>query len=556
MSRTASTAVPLSTPHCSGCAHAMLVVQRSGTRSICGMCGQEYLPASDLGSAPAPADAGGPPDASVFTPEMNADGTPGECPGCIEARAYLQRMRDTRSRHAESTEENPARKELVRLPRCRNGWVYCEVCTQPNGEPTIVSLDERGEQAALDATTRRIEQAEARLERKKMFDEFENLARYRSYLEGKGTEPSPIVGDGNRGGGAKLSAIDRPDYLDKAVDEGLLQRAMETASKLDGLLSAARIHRYQRESLRTTTGSRLRAMREQLGMSRETLAEAVMRADDDDGILHPWLDLDADANAANTLALRLSFEDPGLRLLHWLRRFVDLRSFYVRWVRALEDTAGFTIAPPTLRALAKVFHRDEDDLHDRLTHDDTPPPTDLERGVAVLHWLSIHVGPGQRKGIVMAIGEAFGGRAAAEDLQARRSELTRRRHIVAMNPEVAAAERKRIADETVRAVEKLRAEREAAIAELAQLRRSLDPRADQWTEIRFTSIDTAMSQVFVQRLKEMNDLEARIAEGRRALTPEQFRAAIARLPPAPTTEAVKVMGAELLALAEAAWRGE
>jgi hypothetical protein len=176
--------------------------------------------------------------------------------------------------------------------------------------------------------------------------------------------------------------------------------------------------------------------------------------------------------------------------------------------------------------------------------------------VAVLHWLSIHVGPGQRKGIVMAIGEAFGGRAAAEDLQARRSELTRRRHIVAMNPEVAAAERKRIADETVRAVEKLRAEREAAIAELAQLRRSLDPRADQWTEIRFTSIDTAMSQVFVQRLKEMNDLEARIAEGRRALTPEQFRAAIARLPPAPTTEAVKVMGAELLALAEAAWRGE
>jgi hypothetical protein len=147
------------------------------------------------------------------------------CNGCAEAREHLLATKD-RNGH--------------RHPRA---WLRCDVpeCGR------IVALDERGLQSALDATERAEERAKERLRREAMLDELDNLARWRPYLEGKSSEPSPIVGDGNVGGGAKLSTTDRPDYVNKAHDEGDdLDRAQRTRLRLGKLSAAARIDERRR----------------------------------------------------------------------------------------------------------------------------------------------------------------------------------------------------------------------------------------------------------------------------------------------------------------------
>jgi hypothetical protein len=136
------------------------------------------------------------------------------CEGCAEAREYLSRQRDAHGH---------------RNPRA---WVRCDEC----GE--VVAVDDRGLQSALDATVRADELADRRLRQRRMLADFDNLAKWIPYLEGHSTEPSPIVGDGNVGGGAKISATDRPDWVNDDC-EGI-RRAHATGARLVALERQAR----------------------------------------------------------------------------------------------------------------------------------------------------------------------------------------------------------------------------------------------------------------------------------------------------------------------------
>jgi HAMP domain-containing protein len=319
------------------------------------------------------------------------------CAGCVDARAHLERQRDAHGHR------NP------------KAWVRCDEC----GE--IVAVDERGMQSALDVTVHAEAAAEQRLRRKRLLDDLDNLAQWRPYLEGHSTEPSPIVGDGNVGGGAKISATDRPDWVNDNGDG--LKRALAT---------------------------------------RERIAK-----------------FDADARAA---------------------------------ARARANGSS---------------------------------PTPLERAAAVLRWLSERSGAAHRKELAFRIGMAFGGRGEAR--VAALADLRARLELVPLTSEQIAARRVEI-DAVFRAdTDDAEAERKRVMAatDYAGLARA----------VAIAGCDSATASAYVRRTRALEALHAEIAKGERALTPATYRAEVAKLPSEPTEEGVKLLGNELLRLADALWSG-
>lgn len=355
------------------------------------------------------------------------------CDGCVEARSYLRSMRDQRSRHESSSSPTP-RKDLVRIARCRDGWTICDVC----GE--IVALDGRGMQQALDKLVAEGDAAATRLRRKQMLLELDNLARWRPYLEGHSSEPSPIVGDGNVGGGAKTSSTDRPDWVNE--DSAGLRLAYATREKLLALETRARFDAHTRAMARLS-------------------------------------------------------------------------------IRAAQRARG-----------------------DRPDHPG-PPPTLLERGVAVLQWLSERSGSAHRKDIAFRVGMAFGGRA--EERQRAEGDLARRLAIAPITPEAERARRSEI-DEAYRA------DIDAAESDRREVMRS-DAYLGFARAAAIAGCDSLVSTAMAKRQRALDDLSAQVALRKQALTPAEYRSEVAKLPPMPNEEGVKLLGNELLQLADATWHG-
>lgn len=355
------------------------------------------------------------------------------CPGCADARAHLERTRDTHGH---------------RNPRA---WLRCDECQQ------IVALDARGLQSALDVTVRRGREADARMRRKTMLLALDNQARWKPYIEGHATEASPIVGDGNRGGGAKLATTDRPDWVTAPNDDPTkdpkrdLAHAIACAAQLESLAVRARAAERWRAAMR-------------------------------------------DAARAHQLATGQAPTHPG------------------------------------------------------------PSPTAYERGFAVLCWIAERTGSGTRKDLVYQLGLAFGGRAAAVEEQRQLADLVRRKNIVPPKPEAVALEREKIRADAAAAAATIREERIRIVRDgtLPPEERALSEEA---RERGLLECWQARVAVYVARARDLAAIDARVAEGRTALTAEQFREEVAKVKHTPAPDAIKQLGRDLLALACRVWEG-
>jgi hypothetical protein len=121
-------------------------------------------------------------------------------------------------------------REAETYARHTGVWVHCDECG------AAVSVDKRAA-ARAERSQRRdghrtAEQAKAGLVR-----DLENLARWPDLCGRSAFAPSPVVGDGNRGGGAKRSAAELPDRL---LDErASRERARATLARLEAIERAA-----------------------------------------------------------------------------------------------------------------------------------------------------------------------------------------------------------------------------------------------------------------------------------------------------------------------------
>jgi hypothetical protein len=130
--------------------------------------------------------------------------TPDPCEGCAETKLALLAMHN------------------------RRAWQRCADCDR------IVAISLR----ALDRAFRGQLRGIATVRRRAMLAELDNLAQWWPTIHPHAKEPSPIVGDGNKGGGAKISATDRPDHVNDEHED--LARAQVTDLKLGALLAAGR----------------------------------------------------------------------------------------------------------------------------------------------------------------------------------------------------------------------------------------------------------------------------------------------------------------------------
>jgi hypothetical protein len=137
-------------------------------------------------------------------PTCGARWTPDPCDGCQETRANLRTMHNPRA------------------------WARCSDCDR------VVVIHLR----ALDRAFRGVLRGQATVRRREMLAELDNLARWWPTIHPHAKEPSPIVGDGNKGGGAKISATDRPDHVNDEHED--LARAQRTDLRLGAILAAGR----------------------------------------------------------------------------------------------------------------------------------------------------------------------------------------------------------------------------------------------------------------------------------------------------------------------------
>jgi hypothetical protein len=134
-------------------------------------------------------------------------------------------------------------RAYVRALRRADGWVRCDDC----GRLVVRSL--RG----LDRAARHVRRAVATQRRRELLGALDHLARWAPEMGARATEASPIIGDGNKGGGGKRERTDRSDRLnDLTHDE--LARAYAVRDKLAALTARGRADTRALRLLYVVTG--------------------------------------------------------------------------------------------------------------------------------------------------------------------------------------------------------------------------------------------------------------------------------------------------------------
>jgi len=123
-----------------------------------------------------------------------------DCPGCRELSTYLRTH------------------ELVR------GEVHCDECG------SSVRLQKR--RARRPAQPARVDERAWRARTDETLADLGLIAKWRPTWSAAALAPSPVVGDGNRGGGAKREAADRSARVDDAHDEMRVARALDDKLQL------------------------------------------------------------------------------------------------------------------------------------------------------------------------------------------------------------------------------------------------------------------------------------------------------------------------------------
>lgn len=141
----------------------------------------------------------------------------------------------------------------VRCADCGQRWApveRCEGCAETRA--TLLAMHNRARYQrcadcdrivcvglrALDRAFRGRLQGQATVRRREMLKALDNLARWWPVLRPPSKETSPIVGDGNKGGGARLESTEKPDDLLEGGAQ--LRRAADTLERLEAIGTVAR----------------------------------------------------------------------------------------------------------------------------------------------------------------------------------------------------------------------------------------------------------------------------------------------------------------------------